>query len=316
MGEAGVFLVVVGALGIVVYLLLRSRRRAEVLRGEEKGTGARVGGTATIDPFSAEIGRRARVASFHVKGSEAEVTFDVPLPEGGDQVLTDLLVDEAVEVLREKRHALPIDDVTHIVVYAGRGQPQLIGRTKLPSPGELPPPSPGLDFTQIARDPFAQHFESDIDHAVTYETKVDVPSDELGPIRAELRLPAGLERGLRATGVDPDELEATEFVLSLLRIFGYSVTDMPIPDSYRATKDGLTTFIRTDTYKPGDHPELSESAIRRFLADYGSSGANRGMLISGKYAPFMVHEIEARQPKVRFITRERVQGFIDSMALG
>jgi hypothetical protein len=40
------------------------------------------------------------------------------------------------------------------------------------------------------------------------------------------------------------------------------------------------------------------------------------MLISDKYAPFMIHEIEAHQPKVRFITRERIQRFVDSMALG
>lgn len=315
MGEAGVILVVIGVLGIVVYLLMRSRRRAEEARGDA-GAGRGVGAGPALDPFAAEIGRRARVAGFHIKGTAAEVTFDVPLPEGGDEVLVDLLMGEAVEVLREKRHALPIDEVTQIVVYAGRGEPQMIGRSKLPSPGELPPPGPGLDFAHIARDPFAQHFESRIDHSVSYETKMDVPADELGPIRAELRVPAGLERGLRATGADPDELEATEFVMSLLRMFGYAVSDQAQPNSYLATKDGRTTFIRTDPHQAGEHPELSESAIRRFLADFGSSGAERGMLISGKYAPFMVHEIEGRQPKVRFITRERVQGFIDSMAMG
>lgn len=312
MDEVGAILIALGVLGLVAYLWSRSRQRAR----EPQATG-RAGAAATpgLDPFAAEIGRRARVAGFHVKGTEAEVTFDVPLPEGGDEVLTDLLMDEAVEVLREKRHALPIDDVTHIVVYAGRGEPQMIGRSKLPAPGELPPPGPGLDFAQIARDPFAQHFDG-VDHSVAYETKIDVPADELGPIGAELKIPAGLERGLRATGVDPDELEATEFVLSVLRMFGYAVSDLGEPNSYLAAKAGATTFIRTDPHQSGEHPELSESAIRRFLADYGSSGAERGMLISGKYAPFMVHEIESRQPKVRFITRERVQGFIDSMALG
>jgi hypothetical protein len=315
MDAVGILLIALGVAGIIFYLVARGRRRSEEIRAEMSEEG-RVAGAGTLDPFSAEIGQRARVAGFHVKGTEAEVTFDVPLPEGGDQVLTDLLMDEAVEVVREKRHTLPIDDVTHIVVYAGGDDRKLIGRTKLPSPGELPPPGPGLDFTQIARDPFAHRFESATDHSVTYETKTDVPADELGPIRAELRIPGGLERGLRATGVDPDELEATEFILSLLRMFGYSVTELPQPDSYLASKDGRTTFLRTDPYRPGDHPELSEAAIRRFLADYGSSGAERGMLISGKYAPFMVHEIESRQPKVRFITRERVQGFIDSMALG
>jgi hypothetical protein len=315
MGEVGIFLILLGLAGIVAYVLTGQRRRRQTAMGEGAGTGAAAGARGTIDPFGAEMGRRARVAGFHVRGSEAEVTFDVPLPEEGDPVLVDLLMDEAVEVLREKRHALPIDDVTEIVVFAGRGERTMIGRTKLPSPGVLPPPAPGLDFTHIARDPFAHRFESDVDHTVAYETKIDVPADELQPIRAELRIPAGLERGLRATGVDPDELDSTEFILGLLRMFGYSVTDLPQPDSYLASKDGRT-FIRTDPYRSGDHPELSESAIRRFLADFGASGAERGILISDKYAPFLIYEVEGRQPKVRFITRERMQEFVDSMALG
>lgn len=312
MAELGIFLVILGFAGIVFYLLSQARRRREAVLGEEAPAAASAG----IDPFGAELGRRARVAEFHVRGSEAEVTFDVPLPEGGDQVLIDLLMDESVEVVREKRHVLPIDDITEIVVYAGRGERTMIGRTKLPSPGELPPPAPELDFTQIARDPFAQRFESSIDHSVSYETKADVPADELAPVRSELRIPAGLERGLRATGVDPEELESTEFILSLLRMFGYSVTELPQPNSYVAAKEGRTNFIRTDPYEPGEHPEISDSTIRRFLADYGASGAERGMLISDKYAPFAVYEIEGRQPKVRFISRERLQDFVDSMALG
>ena len=69
-------------------------------------------------------------------------------------------------------------------------------------------------------------------------------------------------------------------------------------------------------YKAAQHPELEEDVIRRFLADFSSSGAERGILITDKYSPFMIHEIEANQPKVRFITRERFQAFVDSMALG
>ncbi len=72
----------------------------------------------------------------------------------------------------------------------------------------------------------------------------------------------------------------------------------------------------TDAYDRGDYPELDESIIRRFLVDFQSSGADRGILISDKYSPYKIHEIEGHQPKVRFITRERVQSFVDSMALG
>ena len=286
----------------------------------EGSTAAGLGLSTGRDLFEAETGHRAPVAEFHVHGDEAVVTFDVPLPDGEDQILHDLLVDEAVEVVREKRHTLPIDDVEVIVAKAGRaGDIREVGRTKLPSAGELPPPlaPAGLSLAKVARDPFASPFEeNEADHAVVYETKVDVPGDKLPPLSKEMRLPAGLERGLRASGHDPDTTDGPQFVLALLRMFGYQVTEQAVPGSYVALKDGVSTYILTDAYSEGDHPELSDSMIRKFLADFGSSGAERGMLISDKYSPFSIYEIEGHQPKVRFITRERIQRFIDSMALG
>jgi hypothetical protein len=99
-------------------------------------------------------------------------------------------------------------------------------------------------------------------------------------------------------------------------MFGYRVTEQAFPGSYMAIKDGVSTYIATDSYEKGQYPEIDDAVIRRFLADFGTSGAERGMLISDKYAPFKVHEIETNQPKVRFVTRERIQRFVDSMALG
>jgi hypothetical protein len=225
---------------------------------------------------------------------------------------------EAVEVLRQKRHSLPIDDVREIVVFAGRDNVREVGRTKLPAPGELPPPMlDSISFSHIARDPFAAPFDEDrIDHSTTYETRSDVPEDELPPLRQDLKIPKGLDRGLRALGTDPDELNGPEFVIALLRMFGYRITEQAFPGSYMAIKDSVSTYIATDSYEKGQYPEVDEAVIRRFIADFGSSSADRGMLISDKYAPFLIHEIEANQPKVRFVTRERIQRFIDSMALG
>ncbi len=222
-------------------------------------------------------------------------------------------------MVREKRHTLPIDDVEVIVALAGRGDVKEVGRTKLPSAGELPPPlaPAGFGLGKVARDPFASPFEEEeADHSVLYETKVDVPGDQLLPLSQEMRLPKGLERGLRAAGHDPDTTDGPQFVLALLKMFGYNVTEHTAPGSYMALKDGVSTYILTDAYDEGDHPELEDKVIRQFLADFGSSGAERGMLISDKYSPFSIYEIEGHQPKVRFITRERIQRFIDSMALG
>jgi hypothetical protein len=40
------------------------------------------------------------------------------------------------------------------------------------------------------------------------------------------------------------------------------------------------------------------------------------LLISDKFCPFIVYEKERREPRVHFITRERLQQFVDSLALG
>lgn len=314
--------VIVLALAVVAFVLVnmfRNRKR-RMEEAEKAGSTAPAAGLAVSrDLFDSEGGHHAPVESFHVVGDEARVTFDVPLEDDEDDVLNDLLMDEAVEVVRQKRHSLPIDDVHQIVVFAGRDKVREVGRTKLPSPGELPPPAldSGLSFTHIARDPFAAPFEEERpDHGVAYETRADVPADELPPLREDLRIPKGLDRGLRALGTDPEKLNGPEFVIALLRMFGYRVTEQAFPGSYIAIKDGVSTYVATDSYEKGEYPEIDDGVIRRFLADFGTSGAERGMLISDKYAPFKIHEIEANQPRVRFITRERVQRFIDSMALG
>ncbi len=256
------------------------------------------------------------MADFHVSGTQARVIFDVPLPEESDPVLNELLVDEAVEVVREKRHTLPITEVTEIVVFAGRGTSQEIGRTKLPAPGQLPieiQPDM-LNLTHIARDPFAGQFEDD-PLTTQVETRSEVPADDLGPIGKELRIPRGLERGLRTRGVDPNTASGPELILALLEMFGYEVNPQ-VDGTFIAIKENLKTFIRVETHGSGTHPELDEQVVQKFIVEFGTSGASRGLLISDKLGPFMIHDVEATNPRIRFVTRQRIQRFIDSMALG
>ncbi len=312
-----VFIVIV-AIVFVAWLLVRSRRRSAKMMEDAPSTAVGAGLGTGKDLFEPGATHHAPVLSFHVHGEEAIVAFDVPLGDEEDEVLNGILADEAVEVVREKRHSLPIDGVTEVVAIAGRDNPREVGRRTLPAPGELPPPivEAGLSFTHIAHDPFAAPFEEHSDHSVMYETKADVPADELGPLMDEITLPAGLVRGLRATGTDPKDIDAPDLILGLLRMFGYGVTEHTNADTYMAIKDGQSIYILTEPHVKGSHPELDEKVIRRFVAEYGSSGAERGMLITGKYSPFMIHEIEGRQPNLRFITRERLQSFIERMALG
>jgi hypothetical protein len=308
----GVALIALAALAAIAVALSRQRKRAAAVDLEDTSW---LRTTAAI-PVLEEEKRTAPVKDFHVHGSEARVTFDVPLPEIEDPVLNELLVDEATEVVREKRHTLPISEVHEIVVFAGRGVPREVGRTRLPSPGELPPPIEAdvFNLTHVARDPFTAQF--DADPALMVETKAVIPSDELGPVQSDLKIPVGMSRGLRARGVDPDSVSGPGLLLSLLELFGYRLIPQGEPDVYMASRDNAHTFIRTLTHQLGEHPELDEALVNKFVVEVETSGAQRGMFITDKYGPFMVHGLEARNLKVRFITRERFQGFIDSMALG
>lgn len=297
-------------LAVVAMTLMRQRKRASEVNLEDKSW------LRQAEPEPDPLVRHSPVTEFHVHGHQARVIFNVPLPDEDDEVLNDLLVDEAVEVIREKRHDLPMSDVTEVVALAGQDEPREIGRAKLPTPGVLPPPvvTEMLNLSHVAKDPFDSQFDKD--QVTSLETKVHVPRDDLGPIRDELRIPKGLERGLRARGVDPDTMDGPAFVVSLLQLFDYRVTPSGEPQSYMAIKGDSTTFIKTETHDPGAHPELEEGVIRKFMVEFGTSGADRGMLITDKFGPFMVHDVERNDPRVRFITRERTQNFIDSMALG
>lgn len=308
----GLALIAIAILLALSYFLRRQRKRAAEFDVEDRSW-LRAPVPEPLDP----VRTHAPVSDFHVHGDEARVFFDVPLGDEDDEVLHSLLVDEAMEVVREKRHTLPIDDVTQIVVFAGRGdEPREVGRTLLPAAGELPPPmeTEMLTFTHIAKDPFAGTFE--VDHSVHYDTKTVVPEDELRPWREDLRIPSGLLRGMRARGIDPDGLSGPDFILEMLGMFSYTVRHLDEPNTHMATKDGNQIYIRNEIHGSGQHPELDESVITRFVVEFGSSGAQFGLLISDKYAPYLIHDIERREPRIRFITRERGQGFIDSMALG
>jgi hypothetical protein len=174
--QIGIVLLVLAVVLAVIAVILGRRTRRQVDQIRE----------GTAGPALDLTHPRPRVAGFHVRGTEAAVSFDVPLPEGEvDEVLSDLLVGEAVEVVREKRHTLPIDQVRTVVALAGtEGEPREVGRLKLTTPGELPPPVPGpamLHFSRIGFDPIEQEFSAE--GAEEAPGLAERPStDELRPI--------------------------------------------------------------------------------------------------------------------------------------
>jgi len=270
-------------------------------------------------PSAETTENRARLepTSFHVDGDKAIVRFDVPLPPGEvDEILADVLVNEAIEVVREKRHSLPLSHLTEVVAEAGRDEVRRIGSARLAQPGTLPPRATGVDLlnlTALSDDPLQSSFSAarpDVHAGVEPTSRADV----LPPLSRELRIPRAVESGLRANGIDPADISPGGLVTGLLNLFGYQLSPTGL-SSWIASKGGETTYIAEEAYKDGDHPELSEAAIRKFLIDFGGTGANRGMLVTDKYGPFEIYELERRNPRVRFVTRSRLQPMIDSLSL-
>jgi hypothetical protein len=268
-------------------------------------------------PEVEESRSRIQPASFHVDGDKAVVRFDVPLPPGEiDDILADLLVSEAIEVVREKRHSLPIGHLTEVVAEAGRGEVRRVGSAKLTQPGTLPPRTTGVDLlnlSSVSNDPLHSSF-TDAPAEVHAGVEPGSRPDVLGPLGPELRIPRAVATGLRANGIDPDNISPGGLVTGILGLFGYSLNPTGL-NSWIATKAGETTYIAEDAYQMGDHPELSEATIRRFMIEFGTSGANRAMLVTDKYGPMEIYELERRNPRVRFVTRSRLQPMIDSLAL-
>jgi len=297
--------VVAGIVVIGGLIALAARRKSSA----PKETPA--GGTITV-----EAGRlRPAVAEFHVRDGAARVHFEVPLPAGAiDQVLADLLGREAVEVVREKRHTLPLGDLSKVVALGRRGAEWVeVTSIGLTTPGELPPPM----LPELI--PHAGHRDFDpFDKLGSHPTTVPELSGGTRGERLEgleLKLPARAETALRAQGIDPAAHDTPAKVLALMRSAGYQLSETG-PHTYRADRGGQSTFVRVLAHKPGDYPELAETDIRKFVVDFGGSGAARGVLLSEKWAPFEIHERERRDPRVRFVSRERLQAFVDALVLG
>lgn len=288
---------------ITAVIVVASRRR----RGAPSGQ--------VIPPAGRPGALRPAVAEFHVTGGDALVHFEVPLSQGDvDEHIASLLGHEAIEVVREKRHTLPIDDVHRVVALGRRNGAWVVVTTiGLDTPGTLPPPVAPEHI------PHASRVEFDVfDHfaALPEQTPVaDVRGAEtLGSFMEEMSLPGRAAARLRAQGIAPESAAAPEVALGLMRAAGYTLEEIA-PDTYLGHGAGQKTFVRVVPHGKGHHPELGEQDIRRFVMDFGSSGASRGLLITEKYSPFEIYERERRDPRIRFVTRERLQGFIDALAL-
>ncbi|MDQ3782191.1 MAG: hypothetical protein M3349_04540 [Actinomycetota bacterium] len=300
------FVVLLIAAVVIAALLFLFRFRAA--RSTPRAAVADAPATGRAD----DGGFRPPASDFRVSGGDAHVEFSVPLPPGDvDPVLRDILLAEAVEVLRAKRGHLPLAGVTRVHAYAMRDQaPVAVGQLTLDGPGELPPPPPKEHPL------FGRHHGVDVFEELSGPlpgVASRAPADELASLASELRLTGMQDAGLRAQGIDPGTATTADLVAGLLRLAGYTVEGGGAV--FTATRQGVRHHVEVVDHTAGSHPALSEGSIDQFMVRFGSSGAARGLLFTPKFGQFVMYDKERRQPGVRFVTRERFQTFVNSVAL-
>jgi len=292
--------------------------------------------TRRSDESAAEVGAseemlqpRAPYREFHVAGKSALVYFDVPLSaDEVDPVLSDLLLREAIEVLRDKQaHGLPLQDVTEVKAFGTRnGEDVAAGSVELDVPGALPEldrPEIVPHFSTVPFDPLAHLGEKEQPSAWAEGSRdvdaaaADAVAHTLRPLGEELTLTGRVESGLRAQGLDPATMSAGDLVLGLMRLAGYTIrATTGREDSYVVSTPGSRTYLKVVGHDPGDHPELGENEMKEFAVGFAAAGTDRGILVTEKFGPYMIYDAERRNPKCKFITRERLQDFVDSFSMG
>ena len=262
------------------------------------------------------------VTDFHVKGSTATTVYEVPLgdaPAGNH--LIEILSAAAVEFVRGKqRSGLPLDGVAKIDVYAMRGtEPEKVGSVELPSVGTLPEP---MTVSTIAEgDPIGSVAE------VVADTRVSAPSTgegRLEPVASFVQLTGPVEARLRSIGVDTSSMSLRDLAIGLMQIGGYDLQvgrpgfrtgGLAEAEVYRTAKAGRTSTIVILPHLEGDYPEVEERQISELAVAASQIDTNQLILITDKYGPYAMYERERRTDKLVFVTRERLQTFVDSFGM-
>lgn len=267
---------------------------------------------------------KPEVVDFHVAGDTAKTYFGVPLGDAdAGQHLIDLLSLSAVEYLHQKqRSGLPLGGVEKIAIFATRnGEPVLVTTVDLPDTGELPDPAHMRVFEATSTDPVAE-----LTAVVADSTVGSAPSSsgDIEPVASFVDLTGPTDASLRALGVDPASMSLDELARGLFTIGGYQLdsgaagvnVDAPGATSFGATKPGSSVAVVVLPHDEGSHPEVDEKVFTSIGIAAGQMNVDQVMLISDKFGPYSMYEREKRSSKTVFITRERLQAFVDSFGLG
>lgn len=295
-----VLIIAVVLIGVVLYM--RSRG----------GAAWPAAGKATAEPAMREV-------DFKVEGRTAHVYFDTHIPAGGaDSVLRNIMSREAMRVFHSKSGHLPLQEVRHVVVHGHQGDDSVevvrVDVKRPPSPDHLDEP----DVPPLASE-VPSHGEDLLGtvHAMDFGRGGGYrggSGDDLPPLSKELKIPAKIIEAVAGAGGSIAGMSLREFISGVLRLSGYEV-EVADDGTGTARKGGVTTFVQFVDHAPGAYPELSESAVDGFVRKFMAHHADRGMLFTPKYSPYAIYERERRNDRIRFITRERLQGFVDSVAM-
>ncbi len=263
------------------------------------------------------------VTEFHVAGDTAKTLFSVPLGDAPvGEHLTNLLSTSAIEYVRtRKADGLPLDGVHHIEVSAMRGDdPEVVCTVDLPEPGVLPDTEP-VALVEPEHDPIAAVA------VVVADTSVATPPGDtqaLGPVSEFVELSSPMEAHLRSIGVDPKDMSLDALVVGLLRVSGYEVTlgraGFNLGSDEKATlygvrRNGQKTVLAVLEHAEGTHPELDEKVLSEFAVGVAQTDPDVAILVTDKYSPYAMYEREKRDKRLVFITRERLQSFVDSFGI-
>ena len=255
---------------------------------------------------------------FHVVDNEIHIDFNVPLPaDGVDEVLADLLSHHALEIIHDRvQRDQPLDGIPVAQVSARRlGESVLVATLDLGGPDEvvelemplLLPFGAGTGFDPLSK--YGLGKEENVLQLAEHRA-----SDDLGPVGAQLRLTTGVAAGLRSMGIDPETMTVCDLGIGLLDLAGYALADRG-DGTWVASGKGTSTFVQCVDHVPGDYPELSHKAVIAFLVAYATARTERGMLITDKFGPYEIYKKERANADCVFVTRERLQGFVDAIAL-
>ena len=254
----------------------------------------------------------------HVVDNEIHIQFEVPLPvEGADAVLADLLSHHALELINDRiDREHPLEGIPVAQVFAQRrGESVLVATLDLGDPDEVVEMEMPIllpSGANIGYDPLSKYGAGKDENVL--ELAEHRASDDLGTVGSHLRLTAGVTAGLRSMGIDPETMTVCELGRGLLELAGYALTDRG-DGTWVASGKGTSTFVQCVGHSSGDYPELSHKAVAAFLVAYARARTERGMLITDKFGPYEIYKKERANPDCVFVTRERLQGFVDAIAL-